>query len=196
MDVLQLSALPIVQLRRLAEPGPGGKPLLNHLMPSYVDDQPDEVPLLPVWIDNWRRLGLIDVDYTMLLVGDKAYEWVEQRPEFLRLVEQDARGADSIEIRRGRVRPTDFGERFLQAVTIGSGQNRFRIEAATRLVRPPRTGVLPVTAAGASGGGCQGRVAAQRTLDGGRRRRCGDGGGATYSAAVEPAISFIGNLAS
>lgn len=52
--------------------------------------------------------GVDDVDYAMAVVGDESYEWVKQRPEFLRFAEQGARGADSIEIGRGRVRPSDF----------------------------------------------------------------------------------------
>lgn len=118
--VLSQQALPIVRLRRAAVDGQGGTPLLNHLLP-FLDlaGQPEESPLLPVWVDNWIRLGLVDVDYSMFLVGENAYEWVVQRPEYARLAAGDPRGEEAMEITKGRVRPTDFGRHFHSAVSGG-----------------------------------------------------------------------------
>lgn len=117
--------LAIVQLRRRAETGTGGTLWANHVM-GLVDSETDEVseePSLAVWVDNWLRLGLVEVDYTSNLVAEEAYVWVDSRPEMQRLIEADGRGADAAEVRKGILRATDFGLRFGAAVAVIDGQS-------------------------------------------------------------------------
>lgn len=112
--------LAIVQLRRKAETGTGGTLWANHVM-GLVDSESNEVSeeaSLAVWVDNWVRLGLIEVDYDSSLVADGAYDWVDDRPELQRLIETDDRGRDAVEIRKGLLRSTDFGLRFAAAVAV------------------------------------------------------------------------------
>ena len=73
--------------------------------------------MLPVWVDNWVRLGLIEVDYTRHLVSDERYLWAEERPELERLGRSDTRGKGAFTLGKGMVRTTDFGKRFLVAVS-------------------------------------------------------------------------------
>lgn len=119
LRTLQSQVRPIVRLGRKAPEGPGEADLLSHLLDTRdpASNRPSEVKSLSVWIDNWVRLGLVEVDYTRNLVREGSYEWVKQRPEFERLRDEDPRGSESIAIREGILRPTDFGRRFAEAVT-------------------------------------------------------------------------------
>lgn len=119
LGVLQSAVLPIARLRRKAIEGPGETDVLSHLLDTHdpASQLPSEVKSLPVWIDNWVRLGLVEVDYSRALVDDARYEWVKQRPEFERLRDEDQRGSESIAIQKGILKPTDFGRRFAKAVT-------------------------------------------------------------------------------
>lgn len=120
LRVLQSQVVPIVRLRRKALEGPGETDLLNHLFGVLdgASNLPLEVDLLPIWIDNWLRLGLVDVDYNRSLVDETAYAWVKDRPEFQRLQGQDERGSESIAIEKGILQATDFGRRFARAVSL------------------------------------------------------------------------------
>lgn len=119
LSVLQSQVLPIARLARKALEGPGETDLLSHLLDirDTASNLPSEVKSLSVWVDNWVRLGLVEVDYTRTLVHEAHYEWVEQRPEFERLRDEDQRGSESIAIEKGILKPTDFGRRFAKAVT-------------------------------------------------------------------------------
>ncbi len=119
LDVLQVPVMPIVRLRLMAQSGPGGTLMCNHVLPysSEPGGPPGEEPSLPVWVDNWVRLGLIDVDYGAHLTADGMYDFVRERPEYMRLVAMDERGEGAIDVDQGLLRPTDFGRRFRAAVS-------------------------------------------------------------------------------
>lgn len=121
LTALRGAVLPIVRLQRKAVEGPGETDILNHLLEvrNTESNEPAEIASLPVWIDNWVRLGLVEVDYSRTLVAQSRYEWVEQQPEFDRLQAEDERGRDSIKIQKGTLAPTDFGRRFAKAVAPG-----------------------------------------------------------------------------
>jgi hypothetical protein len=97
---------------------PGGYiVLISHLLP-VVDEttgEPTEEPQAPTWVDNWQRLGLINVGYDEYLTDDHAYDWVQTRPEYVRLAEQPDVTALSFDT--GLIRTTDFGRQFFRAVT-------------------------------------------------------------------------------
>jgi hypothetical protein len=116
---LRPGLLPVVRLIRTVEEGVGGVLMVNYLLPLADTNtgEPAEEPSLPVWIDNWIRLRLIEVDYGQYLTDEDRYAWVEGRPEFVRLEQDDQRGKDGINVGRGSLRATDFGARFLAAVS-------------------------------------------------------------------------------
>ena len=119
LNTLRSGLLPVVRLMRTAEEGVGRVLMVNYLL-SLADTNTGELaeePSLPVWIDNWIRLGLIEVDYGRYLADEDRYAWVEGRPEFVRLEQDDQRGKDGIDVGRGSLRATDFGTRFLAAVS-------------------------------------------------------------------------------
>lgn len=69
-----------------------------------------------VWVDNWVRLGLVNVMYDKHLTAENAYKWCEEIPELVALrscvVENE-----SYEYNRGVVVSSAFGKQFLSAVT-------------------------------------------------------------------------------
>lgn len=91
--------------------------LFRYLLPLTDDldpDQPQEEPQLPIWVDNWQRLGLMSVTFQEYL-ADGDYGWIQKRPEYIRLAAQP----DSSEISydKGVIRATDFGLQFFRAVS-------------------------------------------------------------------------------
>ena len=119
LNTLRSGLLPVVRLMRTVEEGVGGVLMVNYLLPLADTNTGElaEEPSLPVWIDNWIRLRLIEVDYGQYLTDEDRYAWVEGRPEFVRLEQDDQRGKDGIDVGRGSLRATDFGARFLAAVS-------------------------------------------------------------------------------
>jgi hypothetical protein len=90
--------------------------LLSHLLPiaDGATSEPVEAPQVPTWIDNWQRLGLVNVTYSEYRSDQDAYDWVETRPEYVRLA---ALPDVNITFDKGLVRITDFGRQFFRAVT-------------------------------------------------------------------------------
>lgn len=79
------------------------------------DGNPVESVLLPSMIENWKRLGLIEIDYSRNLAAETAYEWVERRPEFRRLTAE--LGRERVSISKGIMLVTPFGKMFSSVVT-------------------------------------------------------------------------------
>ncbi|WP_167762101.1 DUF4393 domain-containing protein [Blastococcus sp. CT_GayMR20] len=119
LETLRAKLLPAVRVSRKSPEGEGGVIAFNYLLPLHLSEtnEPKEESSLPVWIDNWIRLGLIEVDYMRSFVDEGRYSWVHERPEFLLLIESDPRGREGFDIERGVLRTTDFGSRFLAAVS-------------------------------------------------------------------------------
>jgi hypothetical protein len=80
---------------------------------------------LPIWVDNWQRLGLVGLTYTEWLSnsGDDAdlYGWAKERPEYLSLVTKiEERGLSETReaaYDRGILRATPLGLRFHEIVS-------------------------------------------------------------------------------
>lgn len=117
-NVLRNGNTPIARLKKKAVEGKGGTHVASHLLPLQDEDSgaPVEEPSLPVWIDNWNRLGLVRIDYVHSFVEDARYQWIEGRPELVRLSAEDDRGREGFEVERGILFITDFGCRFSEAV--------------------------------------------------------------------------------
>jgi hypothetical protein len=112
---------PVVQVIGLYEGG-GQRIHYRHLIP-LTDDSGAliEEPQVPSWIDNWVRLGLIEVNYLEWLADESKYEWAKARPEYQRIYDHDGLDMGQVDISRGLIRITPFGERFLRAVSPPSG---------------------------------------------------------------------------
>jgi hypothetical protein len=89
--------------------------LLPHLLP-YADEEghPVEAPQLPVWVDNWQRLGLVEMTYKERMTGENTYDWVKTMPEYRRF---DNDPAINLDFDKGGLRVTGFGQYFYRAVT-------------------------------------------------------------------------------
>ena len=113
------AAFPIVQFRSQELTGGSFSVLCEHIMNLQAEDGtgPDEVASLPVMIENWIRLGLVFVDYSTILAEKDAYKWAESRPEYLRLLNQDAEGKEII-IKKGLIEATAFGKEFGKQVIL------------------------------------------------------------------------------
>lgn len=136
LSTLRREVRAVVRLMRKAKEGTGETTEMNYLLPLVQGADhslPSELPSLPVWMDNWVRLGLIEVDYGRSLVDESQYAYVEERPEFKRLAAQDSRGKDSLSVGRGIIRATDFGKRFLAAVSYDG----VSLEGAPGAAEPP-----------------------------------------------------------
>jgi hypothetical protein len=89
---------------------------MSHLL-ALADEtgEPREEPQAPTWVDNWQRLGLVNVSYAEFQTGDHAYDWVQTRPECVRLAKRP--GITKLNFGKGLIRTTEFGRQFHRAVT-------------------------------------------------------------------------------
>ena len=66
-------------------------------------------------VDNWLRLGLVEVDYGKQLIGVDAYAWVEKRPEYFNLRSQREDDKNILSFGRGVIGRTALGLQFAKA---------------------------------------------------------------------------------
>jgi hypothetical protein len=120
-SMLGAGVQPIVQLKEhpVGSPELGFSFVLKNLMNIQHQEtkEPIEIPSFSVWIDNWKRLGLVSVDYTSHLSEASRYAWVDERPEVKRLREKLAEGR-AVSHSPGIAGTTDFGLQFAVAVGI------------------------------------------------------------------------------
>lgn len=112
------SAIPIVQIRRTSLDDSSYSLLVQHLM-NLKDSTTGELiedSQLPAMVDNWIRLGLVEVAYDRHLTDETRYHWVEQRPEFLRLTQTSRSDKEKVEYQKGVMQRTELGKRFAQAI--------------------------------------------------------------------------------
>ena len=97
---------------------PGHRQIGTHLMDLRDMETMKcvENPNQPAMVDNWLRLGLIEVRYDEWLIGDTAYSWVEERPEYQRAKLQYEIDGATVSYQRGRIGRTAFGFKFGAAV--------------------------------------------------------------------------------
>lgn len=112
------SAIPIIQIRQKSKNGSGYKVLVQHVLnlTNSATGAPVEDPQLPAMVDNWIRLGLVEVAYDKHLVDVAHYSWAEQRPEFLRLSQAPQPDEARVEFQKGFMERTELGKRFARAI--------------------------------------------------------------------------------
>ena len=89
------------------------------------DGEPMVFDELPIWVDNWQRLGLVNLTFTEWLSspddGTDAYGWAKERPEYQSLVtELEESGLSETReaaYDRGILRTTPLGQRFHEVVS-------------------------------------------------------------------------------
>jgi len=107
---------PIVELRLRREQSTGWQLLERHLSHFHNKGVPDENPRVPTMVDNWIRLGLIDVEYQAWIDDHRAYDWVVHRPEFKRHTATHSGAGATVFFQKGILRATAFGCAFGRAV--------------------------------------------------------------------------------
>lgn len=112
------SAIPIVQIHRKLKDGKGYNLLVQHLL--NLKDSTTGVVVedsqLPAMVDNWIRLGLVEVTYDKHLIDPAHYSWVENRPEFVRLTQTPQPDEAKVEYQKGLMQRTELGKRFALAI--------------------------------------------------------------------------------
>ncbi|MGB3731689.1 DUF4393 domain-containing protein [Microbacterium sp.] len=90
----------------------------RHLSPWTRNGLPDTDPMLPAYLDNWARLGLVELSYMNFATGETTYAWVAERPEYK---EHEASLVDGQKLifEKGVATVTEFGKAFSRAVRIG-----------------------------------------------------------------------------
>jgi len=112
------AGLPIVEIRLKTVGEEGWITLHRHLLDlrNAQNGQPAESAGLAAMADNWTRLGLVEIDYATYLTDETKYNWVEHRPEWLRVKEQYEKDQKKIEFQKGMMSRTAFGIQFARIV--------------------------------------------------------------------------------
>lgn len=72
-------------------------------------------PRVSMWIDNWVRLGVVEVAFDEKVSGNNRYDWVIDRPEYFRLKADEIN--DCVDFIPGVLRSTSLGREFFKAVS-------------------------------------------------------------------------------
>lgn len=110
---------PVAEIRAKEKGKQGYSMLMRHLLPlldSSNDPLRDED--IPSAVENFIRLGLIEVKYSQWLSNEGLYDWVEKRPEFQELKEKYESEKVAVEFQKGLLEVTEFGGRFADSVGI------------------------------------------------------------------------------
>jgi hypothetical protein len=114
--ILRLTNFATARVKNVVSPDGSFGVLMSHLLPLASDNgELEEEPQAPTWVDNWQRLGLVDVSYREHLTGDNMYDWVQTRPEYIRLSKRP--DITKIDFDKGVIKTKDFGQQFFRAVT-------------------------------------------------------------------------------
>ncbi len=113
-------AIAIVEVRLTTVGQEGYQTLARHILnlTSNVTKAAVENPQLAATVDNWVRLGLVNVDYTTKLTDKAAYEWTDQRPEIVRLRQTYETENQKVSVTQGILERTAFGVQFARAVSL------------------------------------------------------------------------------
>jgi len=118
-DVLRSSTpIPIAEFRFTTAGDGGWVTVARHVLNVITQPggNPEETPRLSAMVDNWVRLGLVEVDYLNHLVAEKAYSWVDGRPEYVACRSRYEAEGRTMNFQKGILRRTSLGEQFAAAV--------------------------------------------------------------------------------
>lgn len=117
--VLQSQApLAIAEVRITTVGITGWGTLTTHLLNlrGSVTASPVENPRIPAMVDNWVRLGLVEVDYAKHLNAADSYAWVDGRPEVATYRLKYENETQKINFQNGIITRTALGVQFAKAV--------------------------------------------------------------------------------
>lgn len=117
-------AIPIIQIRSSSPLETGWILRRNHIL-DLADDatqQPIVEPRIGEMVDNWIRLGLVEVRYDLWLTRANAYSWVSGRPEFQQCKTELEDAEVNLFHQQGFIKRTDLGIAFAKAVSIDNVQ--------------------------------------------------------------------------
>jgi hypothetical protein len=114
--------IPIIQIRS-SRPSENGWILMRNHIIDLNDDAtnlPIVEPRIGQMVDNWIRLGLVEVHYDLWLTNANAYAWVTKRPELQQCESESAGRQANIFHQQGFIKRTDLGSAFARAVSMES----------------------------------------------------------------------------
>lgn len=127
MVVLSSPQLPIARIKLTTRPNEWRDLRHNVLAWSDASERtPEELNLRAAWIDNWIRLGLVEVTYSERVAPSDGfpdpYEWVEKMPDYPKIEKPldengNPQAFPSVAFDPGILRVRDFGRRFQLAVS-------------------------------------------------------------------------------
>lgn len=112
------SAIAIAEVRLTDINTKGWHSLITHLL-NFTNTETllaVEDASVPAMVDNWVRLGLVEVDYTKFLTSDDSYAWVEKRPEVIKFKATKENETHKISFANGVILRTALGVQFAKAV--------------------------------------------------------------------------------
>lgn len=111
---------PVVEVRLISPGGDSWLVIMPHLIrfENLKNGLALEDEAMSAKIDNMVRLGLITVSYVTEVKVEKAYDWVEERPEIVRYRRAFGIEGKTISWVRGTIGRTAFGAQFGKAVGI------------------------------------------------------------------------------
>lgn len=111
------NAIAIVEIRETKVGKPGWFTIARHLLNlrHSATNEPKENPGIAAMVDNWVRLGLVEVDYAKHLMGKDSYSWVDSRPEYKKLCDAQTEDGVKITTQNGILVRTALGLKFAQA---------------------------------------------------------------------------------
>lgn len=92
--------------------------LQRHLLNlrNTATNEPVENPRVPAMVDNWARLGLIEVTYDKFLTAEKIYDALNERPEIARFRTERETPEAKVITQRGIAVRTALGAQFARVV--------------------------------------------------------------------------------
>ena len=114
------SPIPIVEIRLKKTGSSGWTTLSTHMLNLSNSDtgEPTEVTRCPAMVDNWIRLGLVEVDYAKQISTTESYKWIDKRPEVIRFKDQHENDEQKIDFGKGVICRTALGVQFSKAVGV------------------------------------------------------------------------------
>ncbi|WP_343734513.1 DUF4393 domain-containing protein [Acidovorax sp.] len=97
-------------------------PVYNHVtFTKWLDGTVYDIETLPAMVDNWIRLGLVEVQYEVSVAdrdGVDPYRWLKKHPHYAQAEARVLEKGLDIDVVHGYMRTTDFGQQFARAVGI------------------------------------------------------------------------------
>lgn len=115
--LLSYGPVPLAQVRSTRKTG-GFNIKIKHLasLTNIETEQPVVNKRFPTIVDNWIRLGLVEVTYQSFLNDEKRYNWVKNRPEYMKIEEEAHKDFETISFNKGLMESSDLGQLFKSAV--------------------------------------------------------------------------------